>query len=155
MNEIINTEEVNQIHELAKSPVNQIESGLSNFVSHTFEMIKEEDAFQAALQKEMLIRLPTLKNSELIAALTSETTNQNDMLSKVLAPTMQLLTAAQQAEMARQQAEVKRQELTISNTNIKEINQIAPHDVVVGMKALFELIQTAETKSNVIATTKE
>jgi hypothetical protein len=121
------------------TPVAKIENGLSDFLSHTFQMVQEEDAFKKKIQAELIQRLPTLKNTELISLGISQSTNQNDMLSKIVSPTMQLLTAAQQAEMAKQQKEA--QSVSLSQTNIRELNTQAPTEVLTGMRAFMELLR--------------
>ena len=148
---IIPTEE--QIKDLANrtTPVRLIESSLSKFLADTFIMAREEDDYQKAIKAEVLKRLPEFKSSELIALLTSASTNKNDMLSKLISPTMQLLTAAQQNEMATKQKEITG---TITQNNIKEINNIAPTEVLQGLQALFAMA-TAVQKKELIATTEE
>jgi ABC-type uncharacterized transport system YnjBCD ATPase subunit len=125
------------------TPVAKIENGLSDFLSHTFQMVQEEDEFKKQIQAELIQRLPTLKNTELISLGISQSTNQNDMLSKIVSPTMQLLTAAQQAEMAKQQKEA--QNVSLSQTNIRELNTQAPTEVLTGMRALMELLRAVQT----------
>ena len=144
-NEIVKVE---TIHEIAKytepTPVSKIERGLSDFISDTFQMIHEEDQYKKSIQIEIMKRLPNLTNSEIIALITSQSSNQNDLISKVISPTMALLTAAQQAEMAKNQKEAQASTLNVAQTNIREINQIAPQEAIVGLKALFDLVQISQ-----------
>jgi hypothetical protein len=118
------------------SPVLKIETGLSNFLQNAFNIAVEEQEFHNKIEQEIVTRLPQLKNSELIALATSNRTNQNDLFSKLVAPTLQLATARQQNEMAKTQKESSPQ---ISQTNIHEVNAMAPQDVLVGLKSLFDL----------------
>lgn len=147
--ELITSEEVHEVTQYISqpSPVTKIEAGLSDFISDTFKMVKEEDDYQKEIQAEMIKRLPTLKNSEIIALATSQATNQNDMISKVVSPTMGLLTSAQQAEMARQQKEIQMQQNIGSQTNMKEININANQEVLSGMKALMDLMNVAKEQA--------
>jgi hypothetical protein len=119
------------------SPVLKIESGLSNFLQNAFNIAVEEQEFHNQIEKEIVNRLPQLKNSELIALATSNRTNQNDLFSKLVAPTLQLATARQQNEMAQMQK--TENPTTISQTNIHEVNQMAPQEVLAGLKSLFDL----------------
>jgi len=135
-------------HQAPPSPVQKIETGLSSFLENTFKMVNEEDSYKKQLQAEIITRLPQLKNSELIALLTSASTNLNDQMSKVVSPTMQLLTAAQQAEMAKQQKEIQNQQNIMSQTNFKELNMVAPQEVLAGFKALTDFIRIAENQKS-------
>jgi hypothetical protein len=119
------------------SPVLKIETGLSNFLQNAFDIAIKEQDFHNQIEQEIVQRLPQLKNSELIALATSNRTNQNDLYSKLLAPTLQLATARQQNEMAKQQKDV--QSHTISQTNIQELNAMAPQEVLAGLKTLFDM----------------
>jgi C4-dicarboxylate-specific signal transduction histidine kinase len=119
------------------SPVLKIESGLSNFLQNAFNIAVKEQEFHNEIEKEIVSRLPQLKNSELIALATANRTNQNDLFSKLVAPTLQLATARQQNEMAQNQK--AENSTNISQTNIHEVNQLAPQEVLVGLKSLFDL----------------
>jgi hypothetical protein len=131
------------------SPVAKIESGLSDFLGHTFEMVKEEDDYKKQIQAELLSRLPSLKSSELIALVTSASTNLNDQMSKIVSPTMQLLTAAQQVELAKQQKEqAQMQGATFNQNNIRELNATTPGEVLVGLQTLFNLAQATKKKED-------
>jgi hypothetical protein len=119
------------------SPVLKIETGLSNFLENAFNIAIKEQEFHDQIEAEIVTRLPNLKNNELVALATSNRTNQNDLFSKLVAPTLQLATARQQNEMSQNQ---KASEPThISQTNIKEVNNMAPQEVLVGLKSLFDL----------------
>jgi len=142
------------------SPVLKIETGLSNFLQNAFNIAEGEQQFHKRLQEEVINRLngttkpsaDSLKNSELIALLTSNRTNVNDLFSKLVAPTLQLATARQQNEMAKQQ---KTENPTISQTNIQEINNMAPAEVLAGMKSLFDLAQILKRPEEVIEYSKQ
>jgi hypothetical protein len=136
-----------EIQEVAKeiTPVSQIEQGLADFLGHTFDMVLEEDLYFKEIKKEVVKRLPTMKDSEIIALSTNTGTLFNDRQSKILAPTMQLLSAAQQAEMAKAQKEIQNQQNVLSQVNVRELNQVTPNEVQVGMKALMDLIQAANS----------
>jgi hypothetical protein len=140
--EVVDSSAVHEIVE-AISPVNQIETGLAKFLGHTFDMVMEEDLYFKEIKREIVSRLPSMKDSEVIALATNEGTLFNDRQSKILAPTMQLLTAAQQAEMAKANKETQQQAQSISQTNIREINQVAPQEVLTGLAALMNLANAA------------
>jgi hypothetical protein len=145
-------QQLEQIQTAAKeiTPVSLIEHSLSKFLNDTFVMVREEDDYQKSIKAEVIKRLPDLKPSELIALATSATTNKNDAISKVIAPTMQLLTAAQQNEMASKQKDI--QAHSINQTNIREINNTAPSDVLNGLQALFNLANATKEKQLADAT---
>jgi hypothetical protein len=119
------------------SPVLKIETGLSNFLQNAFDIAIEEQEFHKKVEAEIVNRLPQLKNTELVALATSNRTNQNDLFSKLVAPTLQLATARQQNEMAKMQKIDS--PTNISQTNIQEVNQMAPQEVLVGLKSLFDI----------------
>ena len=123
-----------------KTPVKLIEESLAAFLTNTFDMAREEDGYQKQIKAEILKRLPDLKSSELVALITSATTNKNDLFSKLISPTMQLLSTAQQAEMAKQ----KEAPLQLSQNNIKELNATVSSDVLLGMKSLVDMVNAAQ-----------
>jgi len=125
------------------TPVRLIENSLSKFLSDTFIMAKEEDEYQKLIKAEIIKRLPELKANELIALITSASTNKNDLVSKIVSPTMQLLTAAQQNEMASKQKDTNG---TYTQNNIKEINNIAPAEVLQGFQAFMNMVTAVQKK---------
>jgi len=146
-NELVTAEVIRDVVE-ANTPVKKIEAGLSSFLENTFRMVNEEDDYKKKLQAEVIGRLPQLKNSELIALLTSASTNLNDQMSKVVSPTMQLLTEAQRNEIASKQKEVQNQQNILSQHNFKELNMTAPAEVIGGFKALVDLMTAAKNAVN-------
>jgi uncharacterized protein YktB (UPF0637 family) len=143
-NEIVPVSEEQQIHEVVErlTPVKQIETSLAKFLQDTFVMAKEEDDYQKNIKMEIIKRLPDMKPSELIALATSASTNKNDLISKIMAPIAQLLTAAQQNELAiRQQTGSP----AFQQTNIREVNNMAPSDVLLGLSSLFNMVNTMKT----------
>jgi len=150
--ELIVTEE--QIHAIAEksTPVKLIESTLASFLNNTFQMAIDEDDYQKDLKNEVRKRLPDFKNTELIALTTSAATNKNDLISKLVAPTMQLLTAAQQNELAQKQRELSPQYM---QTNIREVNTTASTDVLVGLNTLMNLLHKLQVKEQIQVTESE
>jgi hypothetical protein len=139
--------EANKIHTLVEkmTPVKQIENSLASFLQDTFIMVREEDDYQKAIKAQVIANLPSMKNTELIALITSATTNKNDALSKTIAPIAQLLASAQQAEMAAKQ---KIESPAFQQTNIREVNNMAPGDVLVGLQSLFNLARVAQKQED-------
>lgn len=142
--QLVTTEE--QIHQLAsESAVTKIENSLSDYLQHVFTIAQEEDTFHKALQGEVLKRLPDLKNNELISMMTSNRTNFNDLISKVMNPTLQLATARQQAEMALHQKENSPQ---YTQNNIKELNTGgATTSIMQGMQTLQIILDAVQQKA--------
>ena len=81
------------------SPIKSVENSLSQFVKDSFDVTRKDFEFNEAIQAEIMARLPEMKNTELIALLTNNKVNDNDRVSKILAPTFQLMTAKQNAEI--------------------------------------------------------
>jgi hypothetical protein len=89
-----------------------------------------------------------MKPNELISLVTSASTNKNDLISKILSPTMQLLSAAQQNEMAsRRDALLATQNQQNQPSDIRAINQAASTEALVGLQALFNLMNTAKNET--------
>lgn len=126
------------------TPVSMMTNALSTFMADIFEEVRQEDLYIQELRKDILNDLPNMKPSEKIALITSETTNRNDMASKVIAPTMQLMTALQQNELAERKEKMKEQEVRqVSVSNIGQVSAIAPSEVLTGLQALFSLQNVA------------
>jgi hypothetical protein len=137
-----------KIHELAElTPVKKIETSLVGFLENVFLMVQEEDAYQKAIKSEIISRLPDMKPSELIALATSAMTNKNDLVSKTMAPIAQLLTAAQQNELAARQ---NKDSTVYQQTNIREVNNMAPSEVLTGLQALFNLANASRAKDEIV-----
>lgn len=128
------------------SPVLKIETGLSRFLENAFDIAIKEQDFHDKLEAEIVTRLPQFKNSELVALATSNRTNQNDLFSKLVAPTLQLATARQQNEMAKAQKAMESPQIT--QNNIQELNTMAPQEVLTGLKSLFDLADIMQKKQD-------
>jgi len=150
--DVVPTEE--QIHDLATktTSVKLIEDSLGKFLNDTFEMARQEDVYQQAIKNAIIAKLPDMKASELIALATSASTNKNDLISKLVSPTMQLLTAAQQNELAQKQ---KEQTPHYTQNNIKELNAATPTDILVGLQALQFLAEKVQLKDKIAEATVE
>ena len=142
------------IHELSKRPTKQIEGSLSKFLEDVFEMTRAEDAYQNAIKQQILEKLPEMKPNELISLVTSASTNKNDLISKIISPTMQLLSAAQQNEMASRRDALIASSQNNQPSDIRSLNQAATTDTLVGLQALFNLMNTVE-RAAPVETTKE
>jgi hypothetical protein len=129
------------VHEAAveASPIAKIETSLSDFLQHSFQIVNDNDSFQKAIQAEVLSRLSRLNDGQLLALLTNSQTNLNDLASKLIAPTMTLATAKQQAELAARRD--SQANPTYSQTNIHELNASTPQSVLVGLKSLTDLLE--------------
>ena len=140
-NELVPVED--KIKEIAEkaTPVKIMEGSLAKFVSDVFDMAREEDEYQQAIKEAIIAKLPDMKPSELIALATSASTNKNDLISKVINPSMQLLTAAQANELSLRQQEKQPQ---YNQTNIREINTTTPTDVLQGLQTLFNLASSVK-----------
>jgi len=127
------------------TPVKLIESTLASFLNNTFQMAIDEDDYQKDIKNEIRRRLPDFKNTEIIALSTSAATNKNDLISKLVAPTMQLLTAAQQNELAQKQREATPQ---FTQNNIKEINANSSAATLAGLTAFMNLLEKLKVDQN-------
>lgn len=131
------------------TPVSMMTNALSTFMADIFEEVRQEDMYINTLRQDIIADLPNMKPSEKIALITSETTNRNDMASKVIAPTMQLLTTMQQNEIAERKERMKEEEKKVINiSNVSQVADAAPSEVLKGLQQLFNF-------NNVIAPAKK
>lgn len=148
-----------EITELAEknSPSKLLNSTLTEFVADVCDQVRKEDEYIDKLKEVALQEAQSgnLKPSELIALLTSATTNKNDLVSKTLGPTMGLLTAAQQNEISERKEAQKEKEKEVQNANdIRSVSNMAPSDVLIGLQALFTQV-TAVAKNQTKEVTQE
>ena len=73
------------------SPVSSVETALSEFVKDSFDVTRRDYEFNDKIQEEIAKRLNEFSNSELILLLTNNKVNDSDRLSKMLAPSFQML----------------------------------------------------------------
>lgn len=121
-------------------PSDVLKDSLTEFVRDVCNQVREEDKYISELKQVALqeAKAGHLKNNELIALLTSATSNKNDLTSKVINPTMSLLQAAQQNAMnERKELLREREKSAAPKSDIRSISEIAPSDVLVGLQALF------------------
>lgn len=132
------------------SPSDMLNNTLTEFVADVCDQVRKEDEYIDKLKEVALQEAQSgnLKPSELIALLTSATTNKNDLVSKTLGPTMGLLTAAQQNEMNERKEAMREKEKETQPTNIRAVSSMAPSDVLIGLQALF-------TQARIVAGSKE
>ena len=141
----------NQISTIAEkvTPVSMMENALSTFMADIFEEVRQENLYAATLREHVLSRLDDMKPSEVIALITAESTNKNDLVSKVISPTMQLLTVAQQNELAERKEKAKEEEKkVVSTSNIGQVSELAPSEVLVGLQTLFNMTSMMQPNNN-------
>src|SRR5574344_1763611 len=142
---LMTTEE--QIHALSQevTPVTVMENSLSAFMGDVFDQVRKEEDYQQKIKSQIIKNLPTMKNQELIALMTSASTNKNDLISKVISPTMGLMTAAQKNEMAERKEMIKNKEETIiGHGNLSQMTAMAPSEVLAGLQALFNMANAVQ-----------
>jgi hypothetical protein len=139
------------------SPIKSVENSLSQFVKDSFDVTRKDFEFNEAIQAEIMARLPEMKNTELIALLTNNKVNDNDRVSKILAPTFQLMTAKQNAEIqaAADAAKNGTTEDANKSLNMRSINESTPKDVLQGMSQLRNLLQDFMNKEKVNVDVKD
>lgn len=141
-NEIVPTEEA--IHHVSEivSTNNILNNTLTAFVDDVCEQVRQEELYISQLRECALREAQSggMKASELIALLTSATSNKNDLVSKVISPTMQLLAEAQRNEIQeRREIQKEKEEMKkmVSPSGIRQVSDIAPSEVLIGLQALF------------------
>lgn len=133
------------------SPSALLRGTLTKFVDDVCEQVRQEDNYITELKKVALNAAQSgqLKSNELIALITSATSNKNDLVSKVISPTMGMLTAAQQNEMNERKEAMREKERTQQPSSIRAVSDMAPSDVLVGLQALFTQATIATKRQQV------
>lgn len=142
-------------------PIQEVENSLSKFTRDAFDYIREECNFQSEIENEIRRRLPLDEKeggftaNQMIALLTNNTVNLNDRISKVLAPTFQLMTAKQQAEIAKMN-DMKASSITINNgvgsEEMRKLNADSTQEVLQGLTNLNHLLNALSQKKTEIET---
>lgn len=135
------------------SPIRRVESSIANFLEKAIGVTIESNRFSKAIEDSLIAGLPEMKNDEKIALYNIERTSSNDRLYKLLAPTINMIAAKQQAEI---QAQAKRDaQQSAVQVNIGAGNGLDSNiaskvsaDVSIGLNALFQL---AEAKKRQLA----
>ena len=140
---------------LSETPLDNVEKDLSRFTTDMFDVIREKNNFNAAIENEIVRRLSLsledggFDSREIIALQNNAAVNYNDVVSKVLGPTFQLMTAEQQAVYASKQAEAKQGNITINtanmgNSDMRSLNESKEVDqkTLQGLAQLNNLLQS-------------
>ena len=120
------------------TPVESVEKSLAKFAKDSFEIVRNDYVFHEKIQDEIVRRLDRFTENQLVALLSNDSVNLNDRVSKVMAPTMGLITTKQQAEIAAKTQMAK--DGTLGNSTAKELSQSVTTDVLNGMKALTDVL---------------
>jgi hypothetical protein len=131
------------------TPVQQVEKSLSRFIDDAFTVTREDFELGKVLNKVLGEKIlnKEFNENQLIALFNGFQVNMNDKISKLVAPTLQLMTTRQQAEISAQ-AQVQAAEKQGSNiTSLTSINQSAPKEVLLGVKQLTDVL-TLITQKN-------
>ena len=145
---IDNMMEVGPEKQQDNSPVSSVETALSEFVKDSFDVTRKDYEFNNKIQEEIAKRLDEFSNSELILLLTNNKVNDSDRLSKMLAPSFQMLTAKQQAEITAASQE-KQAAIQATGTvaasasqssSVKDMSDNASTELLKGMSQLSNLL---------------
>lgn len=100
MNELLKENTENVKNAIIESPTEVVERRLSDFVADAFNATNKDFAFQERLKDELLKRVGSLTDAQLINLFSNNFVNLNDRVSKVIAPTFGMMQTKQQAEIA-------------------------------------------------------
>ena len=100
MNELLKSDTENVKNAIIESPTEVVERRLSDFVADAFNATNKDFAFQERLKDELLKRVGSLTDAQLINLFSNNFVNLNDRVSKVIAPTFGMMQTKQQAEIA-------------------------------------------------------
>ena len=133
-----------------ESPTDRVEEKLSDFVTDVFKATNKDLEFNEKVKAEIVSRLGSFNDNQLIALFSNTNVNLNDKISKTIGPTFQLMTATKQAEIAevgRQQNQQAAVNVNIGgNSNMKGTNESAPQEVIQGLDTLYKLISVMGQK---------
>lgn len=113
--------------ELARvnSPVEKVEQKLSDFINDAFIATNKDFEFNEKLKDEILKRLPGFTDNQMIALFSNTNVNLNDKISKIIAPTFQLMTATKNAEIV----ETARAKQTGNQVIVNTGTSVTPSDL--------------------------
>lgn len=141
----VTVDKVHEISEQTKS-TDIMTGALVEFMTDVFQMNREQDKFEQALKTDILNNLSDFKPSEKMALLTAAQSNKNDLVSKSVAPLLNLLSTAQQNEMQerkeRQKEQTTLQAAAISGAGLRQQVLTTPVEVLQGLQALMTLQNT-------------
>ena len=100
MNDLLKEDTENVKNAIIESPTEVVERRLSDFVADAFNATNKDFAFQERLKDELLKRVGSLTDAQLINLFSNNFVNLNDRVSKVIAPTFGMMQTKQQAEIA-------------------------------------------------------
>lgn len=160
MNELLKQDTQNVVEARIEKPTELVEKKLSDFVTDAFNATNKDFAFQEQLKTELLKRVGTMTDNQIIALYSNNSVNLNDRVSKVLGPTFGMIQSKQRAEidasakMAQNQIIVNPQQTNVSS-KINGSLDGDPQDVsaiLTGGNVLAQLFQ-AIGQSQVVDTT--
>lgn len=104
------------------TPSEVVEKKLSEFVADAFSATNKDLEFNEKLKSELVNRLPSLSDNQIIALFSNTNVNLNDKMSKLIAPTVGLMTAEKQAEIQAQQRKEQAQNQILINASGNPVN---------------------------------
>lgn len=156
--EIATLEKMNELSQITpasvtavkiESPTEAVEQKLSDFVRDAFAATNKDLEFNEKLKEELLSRLDSMSENQLLALFSSTNLNLNDKISKLIAPTFQLMTAKQNAEIAERNRQEAAQQAAVnvnigSSQGMRSVNEIAPQEALQGLNTIFNLINAQQ-----------
>lgn len=156
--EIATLEKMNELSQITpasvtavkiESPTEAVEQKLSDFVRDAFAATNKDLEFNERLKEELLSRLDSMSENQLLALFSSTNLNLNDKISKLIAPTFQLMTAKQNAEIAERNRQEAAQQAAVnvnigSSQGMRSVNEIAPQEALQGLNTIFNLINAQQ-----------
>lgn len=100
MNKLLASPTENVQAAIIEKPTEVVEKRLSDFVADAFNATNKDFAFQEKLKDELLRRVSSMTDAQIIALYSNNSVNLNDRVSKVIAPTFGMIQTKQQAEIA-------------------------------------------------------
>lgn len=133
-------------------PVEAVEQKLSEFVADAFKATNKDLAFNESIKEELIKRLHTLSDNQLIALFSNTAVNNNDRISKLIAPTFGLMTAEQQALLALLQKQQTAAAGNVPGAPAEDVTQSLAgmekddvRDIMQGLQSVFSIASAASS----------
>lgn len=133
------------------SPIRMVENSIANFLEQAIKVTIDSTKLSRALEDDLIKSLSDMKTDEKIALFNIERSSNNDRLFKLLSPTINMITAKQQAEIQAQAKKDAQQAAVQVNVGAgstldSTIASKTPAEVEIGLNTLFQLLAARTSK---------
>lgn len=143
---LANIETTEESKQGESSPIRIVENSIANFLEQAIKVTIDSTKLSQALENSLIDSLPEMKTDEKIALFNIERSSNNDRLFKLISPTINMITAKQQAEIQAQAKKDAQQAAVQVNVNgggnslDSLVASKTSAEVETGLNALFQLL---------------